>query len=418
MPKIKPFEGYIADPAQVAAVVTPAYDAMLPQERRSFAERHPGNYVNVMRTLEEYADDADPPTLEQVLEHNRARLNELLARQAFVETEQAGYYLYKLAVNGHEQVGVIADIRIEEYECGRLRTHENTQVEKEDLLARYLSAVGVTSSPVCVAYQPNESVSAAVRMTMESAPLLHVKSWDDVEQTVWRVCDPGLASQLEQAFESIDVTYLTDGHHRCASGIRHARNQREAGFGDAEAAKHNFLLVALFPADQLRIFSYFRCVRDLNGLTNEAFIAALKDAGFDVASMSGTGEDDLLPSNCADITAFVDGQPYRIRIPEAHIAKDDPVKSLSVSILQDRILNPILGIIDARKDSRLSYMPGVAGVAGIIDRYRDDGWRLGFACFNTTMQEIMDVADAGRVMPPKSTWFDPKLRAGLFLRRC
>ncbi len=418
MPTIKPFDGYLVDPEQASSVVTPAYDAMLPQERRAFAEANPDNYVNVMRSLEEFAGEDDAPTLDEILRHNRERLDALHARDAFIRTPKPGYFLYKLAVDGHEQVGVIAEIRVEEYEQGRLRKHENTQTEKENLLTDYLRTVGVSSSPICVAYQPNETISSAIAEAMKREPCLQVSAWDDVTQTVWHVDDPELASMLESGFDSIEETYLTDGHHRCASGVRHAAAVRETGAADDSQSMSNYLLVALFSADDLRVFSYFRCVQDLNGLSPDEFLASLEHAGFEIHRKDALDAGNLLPSQSKEVTVFIDAEPYGIHIPNALVPHDDPVRSLDVSILQERILAPILGIGDARSDVRLSYMPGVAGVDGLIARYRDDGWRLGFACFNTTIQEIMDVADAGQVMPPKSTWFDPKLRAGLFLRHC
>ena len=415
MPLIRKFDGYLVNPDYACGVVTPAYDAMLPSARREFAEANPGNYVNVMRTLEEY--DEFGPTLEEILNHNKTHLNRLLERGSFVRTESPAYYLYRLQVDGHEQTGLIADIPVEDYTEGRLRKHEDTQVEKENMLTRYQESVGVTSSPICVAYPNRSSIAAAVDQAMREEPYLQMSAWDNVKQTIWRVSDPAVSAQLEQGFAEEKFTYLTDGHHRCASGARFSQICRERAIQVDASANYNNLLVALFPEHQLRVFSYFRCVKDLNGLSDSELLEAIARSGIAVDKKSVGDADGLLPTCAREITMIVDEQAYGLRIPNGMVPIDDPVGALDVSILQERILAPVLGIHDARTDTRLSYVPGVEGVSGLIKRCKD-GWRLGFVCVNTTVQEIMDVADAGQVMPPKSTWFDPKLRAGIFLRYC
>lgn len=414
MPHISKFNGYVVKPEHALRVVTPAYDAMLPSERRDFAEKYPGNYVNVMRTLEEFTDSG--PTLEEILEHNRHHFNLLLRNGVFAKTSVPAYYLYRLQAGRHEQIGLIADIPVSDYTDGRLKKHEDTQIEKENMLTRYQESVGVTSSPVCIAHRDQDDIAEAKDQAMSERPILQFSAWDDVVQTVWRVSDPMVELQLQQGFEGIEHTYLTDGHHRCASGVRFAEiaDKREA---ESEFSKPDHLLVALFPESQLRIFSYFRCVRDLNGMEVAAFIAAIEAAGIRVETWQSDDADGLMPQEARVVAMVVDGAAYRLHIPESMVPENDPAGSLDVSILQDRVLSSILGIRDARSDQRLSYTPGVEGIKGLFDRCRR-GWRVGFACVDTAIHEVIDVADAGQVMPPKSTWFDPKLRAGIFVRYC
>ena len=415
MPKIRKFDGYLVEPKRAASVVTPAYDAMLPSERREFAGLHPGNYVNVMRSLEEF--DGSGPTLEEILHHNQSHLNQLLENGAFLNTSSPAYYLYKLQAGQHEQIGVIADIPVDEYTQGRLKKHEDTQLEKENMLTRYQETVGVTSSPICVAYADRSEIDDAIEQATQEEPYLKFTAWDDVAQTVWKVSDSALSAQLEQGFDDIEYTYLTDGHHRCASGARFAEFVKQRAAGAEECPNADHLLVALFPDSQLRIFSYFRCVRDLNGMDESDLITAIAATGIEVQQKDTRDLDTLLPVRSRDITMIVDDSVYGLRIPAAMVPSDNPAGSLDVSILQERILASVLGIHNARSDERLSYAPGVEGIAGLMERCKK-GWRLGFACVNTTIQEVMEVADAGQAMPPKSTWFDPKLRAGIFLRYC
>ncbi len=414
MPVISKFDGFLVKPEYVHSVVTPAYDAMLPSERREFAAKFPDNYVNVMRTLEEFPES--PPTLTEILDHNKFHFNQLMANGVYAKNPSPSYFLYRLRAGGHEQTGLIADIPVSDYVEGKLKKHEDTQVDKENMLTRYQESVGITSSPICVAYADTDEISEAKRKVMSEVPILDFSAWDDVVQTIWRVNDPEVERQLRRSFEDIEYTYLTDGHHRCASGVRFAEiaSQREAS---VEGSKADQMLVALFPKSQLRIFSYFRCVRDLNGLEISEFISAIEASGIRVESRDLKDIDHLLPKKAREVTMVVDEQAYSLHIPREMVPQDDPAGSLDVSVLQDRVLSPILGIRDARSDQRLNYTPGVEGIAGLIERCKK-GWRVGFACVDTAIQEVIDVADAGQVMPPKSTWFDPKLRAGIFVRYC
>ncbi|MDE0308471.1 MAG: DUF1015 family protein [Acidiferrobacterales bacterium] len=414
MPVISKFDGYVVNPARARSVVTPAYDAMLPSERREFAEKYPDNYVNVMRTLEEYPDS--PPTLNEILEYNKYHFNLLMANDVYEKTASPSYFLYRLRAGGHEQTGLIADMPVSDFVEGKLKKHEDTQIEKENMLVRYQQSVGVTSSPICVAYADTDEISEAKRDVMGKAPILDFSAWDDVEQTIWRVDDLEVERQLQRSFEDIEYTYLTDGHHRSASAVRFAKAAKQKG-AKVKGSKADQMFVALFPKSQLRIYSYFRCVRDLNGLEHTQFLSAIESAGIRVEPRDLQDADQLLPSNAREVTMIVNQQVYSLQIPQSMVPQDDPAGSLDVSVLQQRVLSPILGIRDARSDQRLNYIPGVEGMAGLIERCRKN-WQVGFACVDTAIQEVIDVADAGQVMPPKSTWFDPKLRAGIFVRYC
>ena len=415
MPQIEKFDGYLVNPQQASDVVTPAYDAMTPKERREFAELNPGNYVNVMRSLEEF--DQDRPTLEEILQHNLSSLEKLFEKGAFIRTESPAYYLYQLRCGSHEQTGVIANIPVEDYTTGRLKKHEDTQLEKESMLTRYHQTVGVTSSPICVAYPDRGDINDAVHRTKLNEPFLKLQAWDDVEQTVWRVADADLSAQLESGFNQIEYTYLTDGHHRCASGARYADLVRKNASPDSDPMPGGQLLVSLFPESELRIYSYFRCVRDLGQMGVDEFVNAVGATGIKVDEIGLDNGTRLLPKQARNIAMIVDNRAFHLRIPQQMVPVNDPVSALDVSILQTEILSKILGIHDARSDQRLSYTPGNEGISSLLERCQQ-GWRVGFACVDTTMQEVVDVADAKGVMPPKSTWFDPKLRAGLFLRYC
>lgn len=415
MPAIAKFNGFLVNADRLKSVVTPAYDALTPAERRAFAEKYPENYVNVMRTLEEF--DGSGPTLDELLEHNQKNLARMLSDKDFVATEHPAYYLYQLRCQGHVQTGVIANIPVEEYLSGRLKKHEDTQLEKEKMLTHYQRTVGVTSSPICIAYEDRDDIARAIDEAQQKPPLYKFCAWDDVEQCIWRVDDVKVSAEFERGFLNIGDTYLTDGHHRCASGARIAEGYADDSQSDHSSAPGRKLFVALFPKSQLRIFSYFRCVRDLGELEFDSLLSAITQAGFQLEPIVDVDVNCWPPKHRQSITMLIDGKAFRLQIPDSMVTVGDPVASLDVSILQDRILSPIFGIHDARSDKRLSYTPGVEGIRSLVKRCQQ-GWRVGFACVDTTIQEVMDVADAAKVMPPKSTWFDPKLRGGIFLQYC
>ena len=416
MPNVTKFDGYLVNPQDATRIVTPAYDAMLPSERRAFAEQHSRNYVNVMRTLDEFPDSSK--TIEDILAHNQLHLTRLLESGSYRRVSSPAFFLYRLRSGSHEQTGVIADIPISDYADGLLKKHEDTRSDKEDMLTQYQEVVGVTSSPVCVSYADQPEITEVIEETQKQDPYLRFCAWDDVDQAIWEITDEDLSQQLECGFKDIKYTYLTDGHHRCASGVRFSEVVSSRADYDEKTSNSSKLMVALFPKSQMRIYSYFRCLRDLNGLSESDLICAIEKTGIKVEK-SDCEEltSALLPDKAREITMVINGRAYLLEIPEELVPINDPNGSLDVSILQDQILAPILGIHDARSDSRLSYIPGVFGMKGILEQSLN-GWPLGFACVDTTIQEVVDVADAGLTMPPKSTWFDPKLRAGIFLRYC
>lgn len=409
MPRIRAFDGYLVNPACAAQVVSPAYDAVSPTQRRKFAEANPQNYLNAMRLQDDFPADARP-SVEKLLALNKACLDELLSNGSFNLFAQPCLFLYRLSVGGHVQTGVVCEVSVDEYRQGRLRKHEDTRSDKEDLLAMYQQVVGVSSSPICLAHPHDDAIAAWLARTTEQPPELDFVSADGVAQQVWRISDAAQQRELQELFDAIEITYLTDGHHRAASALRYA-NQH----GDADGA-HNQLLVALFSAAQLSLLPFHRVVRDINGMSEAELVEALQkdfavEARFDCATFA--------PSRHGEFGMLVNGHWYCLRVRDALrdalTAADDPVDSLDVSILQNRILAPILGITDTRSDPRLDYVSGDDG-DGLRQKCAE-GWAIGFACFATSMAQLMAVADAGALMPPKSTYFNPKTNSGVFVRR-
>lgn len=410
MTSIRAFDGCTVKPDRLRSVVSPAYDSLSPQERHTFGREHPQNYINVMRSSDEYPEDRQPSQRE-ILQINAANLKAMLDAGDFQAVEKPSLFIYRLKTDNHEQTAVVCEIPIDHYDSGKVLRHENTRSDKENQLTDYLDVVGASSSPACLAYRKNQSLEKLLTSVTRGRPLCEFYVHDEVVQTLWQIDDEQLIRRFTDAFASVDKTYLTDGHHRFAAGSRFAQKRRQQNPNNSGEEDYNHVLVALFSADQLRILPYNRCVRDLNGLSVDQLVDRLGEA-FDVVKVD-TGA--IVPNQRHQFGMHVDGHWYRLTLSETPPPDTNPVESLDVTILQDRILVPILGIEDARSDSRLHYVSGDTGVAGLEQRCKE-GWALGFSCFPTSIDQLIKVADIGEVMPPKSTYFDPKVRSGIFLR--
>lgn len=413
MPTVRPFTGYLVVPERVHDVVAPAYDALTPAQRHRYALAHPDNYVNAMRSLEEFPA-GERPALEDLLQQNKQALQRLMERGAFRDTGKSCLFIYRLQVDDHEQVGLVGEVPVDEYDRGVIKAHEYTQTNREDQLARYNDVVGAASSPVCLTYTHHPGIDAIMEQCMETPPAIDFTADDGVAQSIWCIDDAATQERLQRYFTEVGEAYLTDGHHRAAAGSRFAHIRRQRNPRHTGAEPYNYLLVVLFPDNRIRILAYNRYVTDLNGLGVDELLETLSGS-FDVERLGSVPADAAEPSRPREFAMLVEGQWYRLRVDPGSVPEDDPVESLDITILHERILGPILGITDVRCDERCESVAGASGMEGLAERCREDGG-IAFACHPVSIQQLMAVADAKRVMPPKSTWFDPKVRSGLFLR--
>lgn len=413
MPTVRPFRGYLVAPEWIHDVVAPAYDALTPAQRHCYAQRHPENYVNAMRSLEEFPA-TERPTLDELLALNRRNLESLLEQGAFRDTGSPCLFIYRLQVDDHEQVGLVGEVPVDEYDRDVIKKHEHTQTNREDQLTRYNDVVGAASSPVCLTYTNHPGIDAIMAERMTTEPVIDFVAEDGVAQSVWCIDDSGTQERLQKYFAEVGEAYLTDGHHRAAAGssFAHLRRQRDPRYTREEA--YNFLLVVLFPDNRMRILAYNRYVTDLNGLDPGELLETLA-GGFEVEHLGAVAAGDVEPARPREFAMLLADQWYRLRVDPRSVAEDDPVETLDITILHERILGPILGIADVRCDDRCESIAGASGMEGLVERCREGGG-VAFACHPVSIEQLMAVADAKRVMPPKSTWFDPKVRSGLFLR--
>lgn len=413
MTAIRPFQSYYASPELAKDVACPAYDAMTPGQRHEFALAHPLNYLNVMRSTEEYPEDQRPP-FDENLQRNSAKLQQLIADGVFVYNQQPGIYVLRLAADDHIQTGLIAEIPVDEFDHGGVKKHENTRQDKEEVLIRHRDKVRASSTPISLTLPGDESLESLLEQVKQREPLIDFVSDDGLAQTLWFVGDPEEIRAFQEAFERYPALYLTDGHHRCAVCQKWAAKRREENPDHRGDEAYNFVLSAIFPDDQMRILEYNRLVRDLNGYTVEGLLEALTN-DFEVNPLNVAAAEDARPQQRHQFSMYANGYWYGLTAREGVVDEDDPVGRLDVCVLQNRILSPLLGIDDPRTDARIDYVPGAFGLDE-LERRVHQGWAVAFACYPTSVWELMAIADAGAVMPPKSTWFDPKVRSGLLVR--
>ena len=403
---IQSFEGYLVAAEWAGAVVAPPYDSLTPEERRRHADRHPENYLNAMRSVEEYASD-EAPSLSALLKRNARFLRRYVEARRFV-AQPPCVLVYRLASHGHVQRGVVAEMSIGAYLDGRIRRHEFTRVAREDALAEYIDYVRAASSPVSLAYRADDGIRHRLDTATRGPPTVSHTTEDGVEHDIWIVGGADMHS-LVSAFDSVSSAYITDGHHRCAATARFSTTGADAR-----------LLVVLFPDDELRILPYHRVVRDLGGHSTESFLARLSES-FVVEPLPAGDPGVARPRARGEFAVHVDGQWFRFRLPGDRARPPAPADAIDAAILQARVIGPLFDITDPRDDERLGFVAGSGGLDQ-LERACREGWRAAFALYPTSMDELVTVADAGAVMPPKSTWFDPKPRSGIFfhdpLRLC
>ena len=412
MAKLIPVTGYIVKQSAANQVVSPAYDALTPEERGVYAGLNPLNFLNTMRSAEEYPQ-GQAPSFNELLKINADNLKMLRDEDVFQAIAKPSFFIYRLSIDDHVQTGIVAEMPIEAYTDKTIRIHENTRESREEQLSQYLFEVGASSSPVCIAYPSNTMITDLLADCAKSKALLDFVSEDGLHQQLWMVDHEQSVELLTAAFASVPFVYLTDGHHRCASGLNYAKKHSQNSDDCGDPSFTN-LLVSIFPDDEMRILAYHRCVRDIGGLTVKEFLKKLNEF-FHVEPLHVNYPDEAEPRQKGEFAMLLDENWYRLIIRSEFADTTDPVKSLDVSILEDRLLKPILGIEDMRADPRLDYVPGMHGLRGLEER-AEEGWRLMLGCYPTSMDEMYAVADNNKVMPPKSTWFDPKVRSGIFLK--
>jgi uncharacterized protein (DUF1015 family) len=409
MADIRPFAAIRPLPAHAAAVASPPYDVLNSEEARIMAEGNPFSFLRVSKAEIDLTAEAARDS-EQVYRRSAGNFQALVRQGVLVRDLQPAFYIYRLTMGGHTQFGLAAGCSVDEYVDGRIRKHEFTRRDKEDDRARHMEIVGINTGPVLFTHRPNEVVRTLTRRLVAAArPVVDFTADDGIGHAIWIVAEPQDVAAFQAAFADIEALYVADGHHRTASAHRvrdllRARNPHHTG-----DEPYNHFLAVVFQADELQLMGYHRVVTDLNGLDSAAFLARAGEV-FELAP-----SNQPLPDRHQQWGMFLDGQWYRLTARPGTFPADDPVNGLDAAILQDLLLAPVLGIGDPREDPRIDFIGGSRGARELERRCGQD-MKVAFAFAPAGVDQIMAVADAGAVMPPKSTWFEPKLRSGLLVR--
>lgn len=413
MAVVRPFKGILPKAELVEKVACLPYDVMNRAEAKQMAEGNPYSYLHVVRSeidLPDSVGDYEP----QVYETSRKTLDRFISEEIMSQDGQSNYYIYRQLMNGRVQTGIVACTSIDDYMNDVIKKHEFTRPTKEVDRINNFDYCDANTEPVFLTYRKNETINTIVLDWIKfHMPLYNFTTDDDITHIFWRLDDQALVQQIEEIFGGIDYLYIADGHHRSASSVKVGLKRREENPNYDGTEEFNFFMAVIFPDEDLFIMDYNRVVKDLNGHTQEAFMEKIS-ACFDVEKADGEGP--YKPMQRATFGMFLDGVWYKLSAKDGIYDPNDPIDRLDVSILQKNLLDPILGIENPRTDTRIDFVGGIRGL-NELERRVNEGFAVAFSMYPTTMDDLIDIADAGEVMPPKSTWFEPKLRSGLFVHR-
>ncbi|MBD5468732.1 MAG: DUF1015 domain-containing protein [Lachnospiraceae bacterium] len=415
MAKIRPFQAWRPAKGREQSVAALPYDVYSSMEARAAVEGRPDSFLHVDRP-ELFFEPGHDMYAPEVYEHARTLLWDMAKRGVFVKEERPCYYLYRQTMNGHSQTGIVGCAAVDDYVSGVIKKHENTRAEKEEDRIRHVTACGAQTGPIFLAYRRNEALSELIARKTDTPPEYDFVSEDGIGHTGWVIADDEDIRTVQDAFDAMDSIYIADGHHRCASAVKVGLAKREEHPDYDGNEEFNSFLSVLFPDEELTILDYNRVVKDLGGLTKEQFLARLKEH----FTVEFCGAVKVKPDKKGIFGMVMEDGWYRLVSKRTEQllreAAEHPVEALDVSVLQNDCLAPILGITDPKTDRRIDFVGGIRGLEELERRVRED-CAVAFAMYPTSIDELFAVADKGLLMPPKSTWFEPKLRSGLYIHQ-
>jgi len=406
MSLIKAFSGLRPKQEFAADVVAPPYDVLNTAEARKRVEGRPLSFLHISKPEIDLAKDIDPfdPAVYKMGEKN---LKKLLSEEVLIKEQYDCYYVYQLIMGEHKQVGLVAVASVADYNTNRIRKHEFTRPDKEDDRVRQIDALNTQTGPVFLTYRHNQIIDELVNEVITTVPEYDLTADDGVQHPIWRVKDQSSINTITLTFDAMDCLYIADGHHRSAAASRVAAMRQQANAHNTGDEDYNYFLSVIFPDNQMQILDYNRLVKDLNGLTDKELLQHIKKS-FDVE----LSHDAVKPQGAGQFGMYLSGDWYRLSI-KADTIPSDPVGKLDVSLLQNNLIEPLLGISDPRRDKRIDFVGGIRGLSELEKRVNSGEMQIAFSLYPTSLDNLMAVADANEVMPPKSTWFEPKLADGL-----
>jgi uncharacterized protein (DUF1015 family) len=404
---IRPFTGLRPASNRASDVAAPPYDVLSTAEARVRAGGKPWSFLHISKPEIDLPEGTDPYAPE-VYAKAAENLKKMLADGVLARDEAPCYYAYRLIMGGHSQTGMVAAASVADYDTNRIRKHEFTRPDKEDDRVRQIDALNAQTGPVLLAYPSAPQVDEILARASAGTPDADVTADDGIRHSIWVIRDAGMIATLTAAFDAMKALYIADGHHRSAAASRVCAARKAANPQHSGEESYNYFLSVIFPHHQMKIMDYNRVVTDLNGLDAAAFLQRI-GAAFSVQA-SGT---PVKPARPGEFGLYLPGQWYKLEIRADLIPQGDPVGRLDVSLLQNNLIAPVLGIADPRRDKRIDFVGGIRGLPELEKRVNSGEMAAAFALFATRMEDLMAVADANEVMPPKSTWFEPKLADGL-----
>nr|VFK18621.1 MAG: Uncharacterized conserved protein, DUF1015 family [Candidatus Kentron sp. LPFa]VFK33443.1 MAG: Uncharacterized conserved protein, DUF1015 family [Candidatus Kentron sp. LPFa] len=404
---IRPFAALMPTPEYTARVAAPPYDVVSGPEARRLAEGNPWHFLHVSRPEIDFPPDMDPYG-DRVYAQGADNLRRMIQAGVLKRRDQPGYYLYELSSGDHVQIGIAAVSSLRAYEEERIRRHELTRPQKENDRVRHIEVLGAQTGPVLLVCPTSDTLTNLLAELRQIPPDLDFEARDGVRHAIRVISDPDKVTAISKHFAGMDSLYIADGHHRSAAAARVAALRRVANGNHTGLEPYNFFLTVIFPEDQLRILDYNRVVRELNGLSRADFLGRVGDV-FEMTE----SDAPIRPTTQGEFGLYLANQWYRLTLSTDRIPRQDPVARLATSLLTDWLLHPILDIRDLRHDQRIDFVGGIRGLRE-LERLVDEGeMAAAFSLYPTQISELLAVADAGLLMPPKSTWFEPKLADGL-----
>ena len=408
MANIRPFDAVRPREDVVSRVAALPYDVYNREEALEEVLKEPLSFLKVDRAETQFAKDCNPYEAK-VYEKARAILQNMMTEGLLIKEGKNCYYVYELTMKGRSQTGLVGCAAIEDYRNNVIKKHEKTREDKEIDRINHVDVCNAQTGPIFLAYRSQKLINDVVDVIKKETPLYNFVASDGVKHTVWKIDNRSDIEAISRAFERVERLYIADGHHRAASAVKVGLKRREENLGYTGQEEFNFFLSVLFPHDQLMILDYNRVVKDLNGLNKEEFLIEVATA-FSVEEM---GIEPYRPVEKATFGMYLDGAWYKLTA-KAELRSGDPVEGLDVSMLQKHLFTSILNIKDIRTDKRIDFVGGIRGLKELEKRANDD-MRVAFSMYPTSIHELFEVSDADKLMPPKSTWFEPKLRSGLFI---
>lgn len=409
MADIRPFRGLRPKKEFADKAAAPPYDVLSSEEAREMAKDNPYSYLHINKPeidLEKGIDLYD----NRVYLKGAENLQKFIVQGIVAQDDTPHFYVYKQIMGKHEQTGLVACASVAEYENDRIKKHELTRQEKEDDRVNHIDHLNAQVGPVFLTYRAEEAIDRLIEKVVQNKAEYDFVSQDGIRHIFWVVQNPELSAEIQEAFRKIDPLYVADGHHRSAAAMRIKQMRQAANKNHTGNEEYNFFLTVIFPHNQMQILDYNRVVKDLFGLSKDTFLEKVAEK-FTVRK--SVENQPFKPAKAHEFGMYLQGKWFKLEAKPGSFNAHDPVKRLDVSLLQENLLSPILGITDPRKDKRIDFVGGIRGLKELEKRVDSGEWAVAFALHPTSIEDLMAIADAGKIMPPKSTWFEPKLKSGL-----